>query len=329
MIEHPEEIGQDERMRAVAINRFGGIGELELKILPIPKVGPDEVFIRVHTAGVGPWDPKEREGYFAKMRGDKNPDFPKILGKDASGTILGVGGDVTNFKEGDKVYVNGSPLTDANLYAEYATAKAEHVVQIPENLSMEEAGALPVAAITALTGLDETLNLKAGEKLLIFGASGGLGHLALQLAKRMEASVFAVASGKDGAKLAKELGADVAINGRNENIIEAAKEFAPQGLDAAFLTAGGAAAEQSLQTLREGGRVAYPNGVAEPEERGNLDMQAYNMKSSAEIYDKLNRLIEKEPFTVHIGQMFDLEQAKEAHQKLEEHYLGKLAFKIA
>lgn len=329
MIENPDQRSKDEQMRAIAINRFGGVDELELKILPIPKVGPDEVFIRVHTAGIGVWDPKEREGYFAKMRGDENPNFPKILGRDASGTILGIGGEVTGFKEGDNVYVNGSPTPDANLYAEYATAKAEHIIPIPDNLSMEEAGALPVAAITALTGLDNILNIQPDEKLLIFGGSGGLGHLAVQLAKRMGAKVFAVASGEDGVELADKLGADASVNGRKENIIEGAKEFAPEGLDAAFLTSGGEVASQALHALRKGGRVAYPQGVSEPKKKNNLDIQAFSMKSDPEVYDKLNHLIEGGPFTVHIDQMFELEEAQEAHRKLGEHYLGKLAFKIA
>ncbi|MDX1641683.1 MAG: alcohol dehydrogenase catalytic domain-containing protein, partial [Balneolaceae bacterium] len=137
MTENPNP-GNVNKMKAIAINRFGDVDELELKKLPIPQIEPDEVLIRVHAAGVGPWDPKEREGVFAKMRGDENPDFPRILGREASGTVLGVGAEVTKFKEGDKVYVNGSPSPAANLYAEYATAKAKHVMPIPDNLSMFE-----------------------------------------------------------------------------------------------------------------------------------------------------------------------------------------------
>ena len=100
--------GNVDTMKAIAINRFGGVDELELQQLPVPQIEPEEVLIRIHYAGVGVWDPKEREGVFAKMRGDENPDFPRILGREASGTVLGVGSKVSNFKEGDKVYVNGS-----------------------------------------------------------------------------------------------------------------------------------------------------------------------------------------------------------------------------
>lgn len=329
MSENPEEPGNVEKMKAIAINRFGGVDEMEVQQLPIPQIEPDEVLIRVHAAGVGVWDPKEREGVFAKMRGEENPDFPRILGREGAGSVLGVGTDVTKFKEGDKVYINGSPSPAANLYAEYATAKAEHVMPVPDGLSMYEAGAMPVDAITALTGLDEILKLKSGEKLLVFGASGGLGHLAVQLAKRMGAKVFAVASGRDGVDIVKKLGADETVDGRNEDFVDAAREFAPDGFDAAILTAGGEAANKALHTLRDGGRAAYPNGVdPKPEAPEGVDLQSYNMNSSPEVYEKLNSLIENGPFNVHIERSFPLEEAAEAHRQLNEHYVGKFVLEV-
>ena len=131
---------------------------------------------------------------------------------------------------------------------------------------------MPVDAITALRGLDDTLGLKPGESLMIFGASGGIGHLAVQLAKRMGARVLAVASGDDGVALARRLGADAVVDGHKDDVAAAAREFAPDGLDAALLTAGGEAAEKALTALREGGRVAYPNGVEpEPQARSGRD----------------------------------------------------------
>ena len=328
MTENPNP-GNVNKMKAIAINRFGDVDELELKKLPIPQIEPDEVLIRVHAAGVGPWDPKEREGVFAKMRGDENPDFPRILGREASGTVLGVGMEVTKFKEGAKVYVNGSPSPAANLYAEYATAKAKHVMPIPDNLSMFEAGAMPIAAITALTGLDEILNLKKDEKLLVFGASGGLGHLAVQLAKRMGVKVFAVASGRDGVEIINKLGADGTVDGRSENLMEDLREFSSDGFDAALLTSGGKTANECLKTLRNGGRAAYPNGVQpEPKAPEGVKLQAYSMNSSPEVYEKLNSLIEAGPFNVHIARSFPLEEAAEAHRQLDDHYVGKYVLEV-
>jgi NADPH:quinone reductase-like Zn-dependent oxidoreductase len=185
---------------------------------------------------------------------------------------------------------------------------------------------MPVDAITALRGLDDTLGLQPGESLLVFGASGGIGHLAVQLAKRMGARVFAVASGDDGVALVQRLGADAVVDGHKDDVAAAAREFAPEGLDAALLTAGGEAAERALTALREGGRVAYPNGVEpEPQPRSGLTVRSYDGTSDPQVIEKLNRLIGSGTFVVHIARTFPLDQAAEAHRALETHYLGKLA----
>src|SRR5262249_458731 len=144
-------------------------------------------------------------------------------------------------------------------YAEYTAIKADDVSHIPSTMDIKNAGAMPVDAMTALRGLDDTLNLEKGESLMIFGASGGIGPLALQLAKRMGARVFAVASGDDGVNLCKQLGADAVVDGHKEDVVASARKFAPEGIDAALVTAGGAAADVALTALRAGGRVAYPN----------------------------------------------------------------------
>src|SRR5687767_9991618 len=240
-------------MRAAAIDRFGG--EVTPHTLPVPQVGPDEILIRVESAGVGAWDPFEREGGFAKMLGLK-PTFPYVLGSDGAGTVEDVGENVSGFAKGDRVYAMALANSKGGFYAEYVAVKAADASKIPSTLTVAQAGVLPVDAITALRGLDDTLGLKPGESVLIFGASGGIGHLAVQLAKRMGARVFAVASGDDGVALAKRLGADAVVDGHTGDVIAAARRFAPAGLDAALLTAGGKAAERALEAVRDGGRVA-------------------------------------------------------------------------
>src|SRR5688572_13366559 len=129
------------------------------------------------------------------------PKFPYVLGSDGAGTVVEVGEKVRDLKKGDRVYAM-SLGTGGGFYAEYATVKARDASKVPGKLTMEQAGVLPVDAITALRGLDDTLHLKSGESVMIFGAGGGIGHLAVQLAKRMGARVFAVASGDDGVALA-------------------------------------------------------------------------------------------------------------------------------
>lgn len=314
-------------MRAAALNRFGGPEMITPHTLPVPEVGPDEVVIRVESAGVGVWDPYEREGGFAELSGSE-PKFPYVLGSDGAGTVAAVGERVRRFREGDRVYAFSLANPKGGFYAEYAAVKEDDVSLIPENLPTEQAGALPWAAMTALRGLDDTLGLQAGESLLIFGASGGIGHLAVQLAKRMGARVFAVASGDDGVALAKRLGADAVVDGHRDDIAAAARAFAPEGLDAALLAAGGEAAEQALTALRAGGRVAYPNGVEpEPQARSGVIARSYDGTPDPQAIEKLNRLIESGPFEVHVARTFPLDQAAEAHRALDTHYLGKLALR--
>ena len=318
-----------QTMRAVAIDEFGGIEKMKPRHLPVPEVATDEILVRVDTAGVGVWDPFEREGGFAKEFGMK-ARFPYVLGSDGAGTVEKVGDQVHNFKRGDRVYGVNFMSPKGGFYAEYTVLKTSNAAMIPRALSTREAGVLAVDGVTALIGLDKTLQLKAGESILILGASGGIGHLAVQLAKRMKARVLAVASGQDGVEFVKRLGADRVIDGRREDILKAAHEFAPKGLDAALLTAGGKAAEQAIAALREGGRVAYPNGVEDiPRASDGVKVMSYTWEPDPRMFSKLNELIDGGPFEVHIAQTFKLEDAAQAQQALNTHYLGKLALVLS
>jgi NADPH:quinone reductase-like Zn-dependent oxidoreductase len=314
-------------MRAAALDRFGGVDTIQMQNLPVPEPGPDEVLLRVESAGVGVWDPFEREGEFAKMFGTK-PRFPYVLGSDGAGTVAAVGEKVRGLKEGDRAYALALVNPKGGFYAEYAVVKAQYVSPIPKKLTVEQAGAMPSDALTALHGLDDILQLKSGESLLVFGAGGGIGHLALQLAKRMGARVFAVASGDDGVALAKKLGADTVVNGREDDVEAAARAFAPGGLDAALVTAGGETADRVLQTMRKNGRVAYPNGVTPPPKAPpGVKIQNYDLEPTASQIEKLNRLIESGPFEVHVARTFPLDKAADAHRELDQHFLGKLALR--
>jgi NADPH:quinone reductase len=315
----------NKTMKAVAIDRFGGIETLKTRELQIPDVDGDEVRVRVEAAGVGVWDPFEREGGFAKEFNVK-PRFPLVLGSDGAGTVDAVGDNVRHFKKGDRVYGLAFLNPKGGFYAQYAVVKENSVSRIPGKLSMPQAAAMAVDAITALAGLDTTLGLKNGESVLILGASGGIGHLAVQFAKRMGARVLAVASGDDGVAFVRGLGADKVVDGKRDDIAAAARQFAPQGLDAVLLTAGGEAAEKALSTLRQGGRAAHPNGVEPiPKERAGIKIQSYNGEYAPPPFEKLNRLIEAGPFEVHVARTFNLDQAADAQRALEDHYLGKLA----
>jgi NADPH:quinone reductase-like Zn-dependent oxidoreductase len=315
-------------MRAAAIDGFGGdLSKLSLHQLPIPEVSDDEILIKVESAGVGVWDPFEMEGGFAKLMGT-TPKFPYVPGSDGAGTVEEVGKEVNGIKKGDRVYALALANPKGGFYAEYIVVKARDASAIPKGLSVEQAGVFPVDAVTAMCGLEETLHLKQGETVLIFGASGGIGHLAVQLAKRMGARVFAVASGADGVELVKRIGADVVVDGRQGDVLAEARKFAPGGIDCALVTAGGKAAEKVIEAVKDGGRVAYPNGVEPaPKGRPGISATAYDGRPSPELIRKINGLVEQGAFEVHVARTFSLEQAGEALRALEGHYLGKLALR--
>jgi NADPH:quinone reductase-like Zn-dependent oxidoreductase len=311
-------------MHAAAIDHFNG--PITPHTLPIPQLAPDEILIHVESAGVGVWDPFEQEGGFARMMGT-TPTFPYVLGSDVAGTVADVGPRVTRFKKGDRVYAFALANPKGGFYAEYAAVRADQASPIPGGLTVEQAGVLPVDAMTALRGLD-AVDLQPGQSLLILGASGGIGHLAVQLAKRIGARVLAAASGPDGVALATRLGADAVIDGHRDDLDAAARRFAPDGLDAALLTAGGPAAERALDALRPGARAAYPNGVEPaPQPRTGLHLQSYDGTPTPDAIARLNALIEQGPFEVHVARTFPLDRAADAHQALGHHFLGKLAIR--
>lgn len=315
-------------MRAVALDNFGGPETLKIQNLPIPKIEAGEVLIRVAAAGVGAWDPYEREGRFVEIMGTK-PKFPYVLGTDGAGTIAAVGKGVTDFEEGDRVYAGELANPKGGFYAQYVAVKAENVSLIPGNLTIEQAAVLPTDGLTALTGLDKALGLKSGESLMVFGASGGIGHLAIQLAQRMGAKVFAIASGDDGVQLVKKLGADSVVDGRSDNVLDAARKFAPNGIDAALVTAGGDKTDRALSAIRRSGRIAYPHGVMpEPTAPEGVAIEAYDGEFSPALVERLNTLIDSGPFVVHVDRTFSLDEAAEAQEALDEHHLGKIALRI-
>lgn len=312
-------------MQAAAINRFGE--ETQVQSVPVPEIGADEVLIHVEAAGVAVWDPDECEGRLEELTPAK-ATFPYIPGTDAAGEIVAVGKNVTQFANGDRVWAVNFLNPKGGCYAEYIAVEQKNVAKIPERLSTREAGAMPADALTALWGL-ELLKLKPGETLMILGASGGIGHFAIQLAKRMGVKVFAVASGQDGVDLAKRLKADAVMDGKQGDIATEAKKFAPDGVDALLLTFGGDAAEKAFGGLKAGGRVVYPDGVEPvPKKREGLTFENYSMIPNTEIIQRLNSIIKEDDFVVHVDEVFALHQVPAAFERLRHHHLGKLVLSL-
>ncbi|NLP84198.1 NADP-dependent oxidoreductase [Microbacterium sp. CFH 90308] len=315
-------------MNAVVLDRFGGPEELSLRTIPRPEVGEDDVLIRVEYSGIGSWDATEREGDYAGAFGVPST-FPYVLGWDAAGTVAAVGRGVDRFAVGDRVYAAITPVPRGGSYAEYAVVEAEHVAHLPGRMPAAQAGALAWDALTALSGVD-LLDLQPGATLMVFGASGGIGHLAVQIAKHRGLRVLAVASGDDGVALTRRLGADASVDGRREDVVAAASAFAPEGLDAALVTVGGATTEQALSAVKDSGRIAWPYGVYPALSTApRASVSNYNGDRSSAATDRLNAIIEAGGLQVHVHRMFPLDEARDAHLALREHYVGKLALRIA
>jgi NADPH:quinone reductase-like Zn-dependent oxidoreductase len=314
-------------MRAVALDRYGGPEVLTLQDLPVPEPGPREVLIAVHTAGVGGWDADIRDGWSP----DGRIHFPLILGTDGSGIIAQLGPGVRRFKIGDRVYSYSWNNPKGGFYAEYAAVNMDRVAHAPiPPLDLKHTGAVPTAGLTALQGIGDHLDVQTGEYVMIHGASGGVGTLAIQFAKERGAKVIGVASGKDGVALVQRLGADVAVDGHHEDFVQAAFDFAPKGIDAVLVLGSGESVLRCLDALRPGGRLAYPNGVEpEPKKLRGMKIISYDAKVGAREFEKLNRAIRKTDLQVPIAAEFPLEEAAQAHRRIDQgHVIGKIILRI-
>lgn len=315
-------------MRAAVLDHPGGPEVLTLRTLPVPNVGANEVLIAVHTAGVASWDAdiRQRLAYISK------PRFPFVLGNDAAGTVAAIGSGVATFNVGDAVYAYCWDNPKGGFYAEYAAVPASCVARVPKGLTLETAGALGGSGLTALQGLEGALHIQRGETLIIHGASGGVGTLAIQIAKLNGAKVLATASGEDGIALVRRLGADAAVDGRNGDIAAAARSFAPKGVDAVLALAGGDALQKCMEALRAGGRVAFPHGVEpEPRARAGITVVPYDAISGPEDVElaRLNKLVEARKFEVPIAAEYSLEDAAKAHERMAQgHVLGKIVLRV-
>lgn len=312
-------------MRAAAIERFGPPSVLKIRKLPVPSVGRRDVLIRVDTAGVGIWDSEIRAGWWPA---GGRPRFPVVLGTDASGRVAAVGASVRRFRVGDLVHAYEFTGSGDGFYAEYAAAPERAVGRVPRGMSLRDAGAMTVTGLTALQGVD-ALRLRRGETVVIHGAAGGVGTLALQFARLRGARVIGTATGRDGLALVRRLGADAAIDGRRRDLADALRRFAPNGVDAVLAFAG-QNLPACLDALKNrGGRLAYPNGIEpEPRSRRGVRVTAYDAKADQRRFSALKRASEASRLRVWIGASYRLADAAKAHRRVERHVLGKVVLRV-
>jgi NADPH:quinone reductase len=312
-------------MTAAAVDRFGPPSRLKLHQLPVPRPSPDEVLIALDTAGVGIWDASIRDGSWRKGR----PRFPLVPGVDGAGVVVAKGSRVRRFRIGDPVYAYEFGNRQGGFYAQFAAAKAEHVARVPAGLDLRKAGAAATTGLTALQGVS-ALRLRAGSTVLIFGASGAVGTMAVQFAIARRATVIATASGKAAARLVASLGASAVVDARSATAVEELRRLAPQGLDAVLALAGGDDLEPLLDIVKPGGRLAYPNGVEPaPRKRRTLRVKSYDGEASPAQFAKLNRALTRIGAQVPIAARYPLARAADAHRRLEgDHVRGRIVLKI-
>jgi NADPH2:quinone reductase len=318
--------GGKKIMRAAAIDRFGPPSVLKRHTLPVPKAGPREVCIKLHAAGVGVWDADIRGGWWPRGR----PKFPIVLGTDGAGIVDAKGPRVRRFRVGQRVWAYEFINPKGGFYAEYVAVNAGHVGPVPRRLDLLHAGASVVTGLTALQGIDNHLRVRSGETVLIFGASGAVGTLAVQFAKRRRARVIGTARGGDAVNLLKKLGASDVIDLRNEEAGEQLRAIVPNGIDAALALTGGDKLERLLDLVRRGGRIAYPNGVeSEPRRRAKIRVISYDGEASRQHFAKFDRAVNEARLKVPIAAIYPLAQAAKAHERIQKgHVLGRIVLQI-
>jgi NADPH:quinone reductase-like Zn-dependent oxidoreductase len=333
-------------MKAVIAEKYGGTEVLEIGIdLPVPRVGPNGVLVQVHAASVNPVDWKLRQGLLDALM---PMVFPVIWGRDFSGVVTEVGPSVTLFKPGDEVYGMKDGYvakTYRGTYAEYVVVPEKSLATKPKNLNYEEAAAVPASALTAWQAMVNQGRLKPGQRVLIHAGAGGVGVMAIQIAKAFDAYVAATASTRNQDFL-RDLGADLAIDYTREKIGDIRPKF-----DLVLDGVGKSVWPDSFRALKAGGRLVTLTTPIPDESTGKLRFFATaipglvggvargllggkrflvtRVKPRGGELEKISALIEAGKIRPMIEKVFALEQIAEAHQLSERgHVRGKLVMRI-
>jgi NADPH:quinone reductase-like Zn-dependent oxidoreductase len=311
-------------MRAIVQHSYGGPEVLAVEEVATPQPIPTEVQVRVRAAGVNPVDFKTREG---KGASSSMGGLPLTVGWDVCGEVAEVGGGVTRFQVGDEVF--GMPWfpREAGAYGEFVTAPSRHFEHKPHALSVEEAGALPLAGLTAWQIVVDTIRVQEGDDVLIHGGAGGVGHLAVQVAAARGANVIATAR-REQADFLADLGAARTLDYRDDDFDRLLED-----LDSA-IDFTGRYGERSLAVLRPGGTlVSVPSGVDlkvhELAERRKQRSTGILVEPDPVGLAGLCDLIERGKLEIEIDRVFDLVDAADAHRHAEDgHGAGKVVLRV-
>ncbi|AOM78593.1 NADP-dependent oxidoreductase [Pedobacter steynii] len=332
-------------MKAFAIKKYDKKGVLQLTDIPVPDLKEDEVLIEIHASGLNLLDSKIKSGEFKLILPYK---LPLILGHDVAGVITRVGTRVTQFKVGDEVYSRAADFHIGTL-AEYIAINEDDVALKPSNITMEEAASVPLVALTAWQALVEKAKVKKGQKVFIQAGSGGVGTIAIQLAKHLGAIVATTASEKSFVML-KQLGADILIDYKKEDFGAILKDY-----DMVLHSQDNKALEKSLRILRPGGKVISISGPPTPDfaktigapwfvkaivsltslgirkkaRKLDVDYSFLFMRAEGKQLQEISKLIEQQMIKPVVDKVFSFDQTNEALEYVESgRAKGKVVVKV-
>lgn len=318
-------------MKAMILKSFGGPESFELNDVPKPVPPAGQVLVKVHATSINPLDYQVRRGDYPDL-----VPLPAITGHDVSGVVEAVGQGVSAFAPGDEVWYTPQIFDGQGSYAEYHVAAESIIARKPASLSHLEAASLSLVGGTVWEALTVRAGLRVGESILIHGGAGGVGHVAIQVAKAMGARVFTTVR-EANAEFVRRLGADVVIDYTQEDYVEAImRETAGHGVDVVFDTIGGDTLSRSADALAQLGRVVSIVDIAQPQ---NL-VQAWGKNASYHFVftrqnrgklDELSALVERGQLRPHVGAVYSLADIPLAHARLESAnngLLGKIAIAV-
>jgi len=326
-------------MKALVMTAPGNPDVLQVRELPIPTIHGRQLLVRLKAAGINPLDTKLR------ARGTYFPErMPAILGCDGAGIVEAAGPEVQNFKQGDAVYFcNGGIGGHPGTYAEYAVVDERFAAPKPTTLSFAQAAASPLVVITAWEALHDRGRLQAGQRALIHAGAGGVGHIAIQLARLHGNQVCTTVSDGDKARFVGELGVDYVVDYRDNDFVDAVNEWSNGGVELALDTVGGATFQRSVHCVRHYGDLVtllQPGGDMDWKEarlrnlRVSFELMLTPMvhrlsaaqRHQADILRHCAELFDSGALCIHLAKTFPLEQAAEAHRLIEAGgMVGKLA----
>ena len=309
-------------MKAIQIHSYGGSDLLSYEETPLPVPGENDVLVRVQAASINPVDVAFRAGYMTTYY---PLAFPATLGSDIAGTVEAVGRGVTSIKVGEAVY-GRTDLNRLGGYAEYVITSASEVARKPTSLNFVQAASIPHVGVTAWRALIDTAGLKAGQTVLIHAAAGGVGSIAVQLAKSRGAYVIGTASTANQTFL-KELGVDEAID-----YTAGPFEDKVKGVDIVFDTVGGDTQARSYQCLKPGGilvSIVEPPSADTAASHGVRAAFAMGMPPSADVLNELTALIETGKIKPVVSTVLPLHEARRGHDMIStRHTRGKIILQV-